>query len=55
MVADFGLARFVNLAAVDSTKTMGRGTPGYMAREMMPSCGDGNYNWKVHAASTYPP
>jgi len=45
-VTDYGLARFVDPNS-DAGLTMGQGTAGYMAREMMQGHGDGHYDGKV--------
>merc|ERR1712086_726008 len=45
-VTDYGLARFVDPNSTAGL-TLGKGTNGYMAREMMPGIGDGHYDGKV--------
>jgi len=45
-VTDYGLARFVDPNSTAGL-TLGKGTAGYMAREMMPGIGDGHYDGKV--------
>ena len=50
-VTDYGLARFVDPNSTAGL-TLGKGTAGYMAREMMPGIGDGHYDGKVSSPTT---
>ena len=50
-VTDYGLARSVDPES-DAGLTLGKGTGGYMAREMLGSGHRGHYDAKVHSATT---